>query len=810
MLSTIPRRALGALALFTVALAARAAAQQLTDPPHPRPAVADPVDTAAAADVLGTVTDSGSGGPLAGAEIQIVRGGRVVAQAETDRLGSFRIHQLPRATYTVEARLVGYKPADSTIIIGPAASLVQLAFPMRPAPIQVSAIEVTTSPLAVDTRTGNQVFNQNQFQGSPTLTTSQIVQQAVAGAARAPTGEVHIRGQHAEYTYYVDGVPVPPGISGSLNELFDPTIANQITFQTGSWDAEYGGRNAAIVNVTTQIPSGGFHGSLSSYAGNFGGDGQTLTGSTNAGKLGLFVSATRAESNMRREPVVADTNATGGITGTRNFANYGQDLYGFGKLQYTPSDHDVMSLDANWSQTRFQTPFDSAAGVIHDWERDRNSFVNLAWQHSVTRGPNAGSELFASAFYRRGSLVYTPGINDEPTFTFAPDTTLYNISEARNFDIYGVKADYTLRLSEELSFKFGTLSSVTRGHENFQAFTASNPNGPTSDSPLTGSDIGFYGQTVLQPTDLWQLRLGVRYDAHRYPTSGTAHATADQMSPRVRLSYFPSPQTSFWVYYGRQFIPTNIEDLRAITSASQGGVVSAPTLPERDDFYEIGMTHRFPVGVVVKLSGYHKKSSPGTDDTQVPGTAITTDVNIAQVRVTGIEAAVEIRPAGPWSGFLNAALCHAYGYGTVTGGFFTTTPPAQPFDLDHDQRLSVTAGLTYGRKGWLFDATGIYGSGLTNGLTPNAPGRPLYDSTQAATPALNTGLFDFNSAFKVKPSFIVNLSAGYTLLVGNMAVRPQLFVTNALGARYTLKGAFFSGASFGRPRTVQFKINLGV
>ena len=56
-------------------------------------------------------------------------------------------------------------------------------------------------------RTGNQVFKQNDFHGAPTITTSQIIQQSIAGAARAPTGEVHIRGQHAEYTYYIDGVP---------------------------------------------------------------------------------------------------------------------------------------------------------------------------------------------------------------------------------------------------------------------------------------------------------------------------------------------------------------------------------------------------------------------------------------------------------------------------------------------------------------------------------------------------------------------------------------------------------------------------
>jgi TonB dependent receptor-like, beta-barrel/Carboxypeptidase regulatory-like domain len=810
---TLIGRALGALALFTVWLAAPAGAQQAQGPTGTPASTAPTIpaaDTAAAADLYGTVTDSGSGDPLAGAEIQVLRRGEIIAQAETDRLGTYRIHQVRAGSYAVQARLVGYRPADTTLVIGSGGDLVEVSFHMRSAPIQLSAIQVSATPVAVDTRTGNQVYNENQAQASPALTTSAIVQQAIAGAARAPTGEVHIRGQHAEYTYYVDGVPVPPGVSGSLNELFDPSVAQQITFQTGSWDAEYGGRNAAIINVQTRIPSGGFHADVSSYAGNYGADGQTLTASTNAGALGLFVSGTRTETTMRREPVVSDTTGTGQLTGVRNYDNYGQDQYVFGKLQFTPTANDVMSLDANWSQTHFQTPFDSAAGVIHDWERDRNDFVNVAWQHSAPRGPNAGTELFGAVFYRHGSLAYAPGVNDQPSFTFAPDTTPYNVSEARTFDIYGLKADYTLRLSEALVFKLGTLSSITRGHENFQAFTAANPNGPTSDSPLTGSDIGGYAQSVIQPVDQWQLRVGIRYDSHYYPTSATAHATASQVSPRIRLSWFPSPQTSAWVYYGRQFIPTNIEDLRAITSASQGGVVSAPTLPERDDFYEVGLTHRFPAGVVVKLSGYHKKSSPGTDDTQVPGTAITTDVNIAQVRVTGIESVVEVRPGGPLSGFLNVALAHAYGFGAVTGGFFTTTPPAQPFDLDHDQRLSATAGLTFSAKGWLLDATGIYGSGLTNGVTPNAPGRPLYDSTIAATPALNTGLLDFNSAFKVKPSFIVDASAGYTFLVGNVEVRPQLFVDNLFNLHYTLKGAFFSGASFGRPRTVQFKVNLGV
>lgn len=767
-------------------------------------------DTGGTADVLGLVTDSSSGGPVAGAQVLILRAGQIVARASTDRLGAYRFHGIAVGRYDIEARLPGFRPGTARVDVGSTGGISDVSFRLAPAEIELSAIEVGASPIVVDTRTGDQVFKQDEFQGSPTLTTSQVVQQAIAGAARAPTGEVHIRGQHAEYTYYVDGVPVPPGISGSLNELFDPSIVNQINFQTGGWDAEYGGRNAAVINVTTRIPSGGFHGSASSYLGNFGSDGQTLTASTNAGKLGFFFSGTRTESDMRREPVVADTGAAGAITGLRNYANYGNDLYGFAKAQYTPSDHDVVSLDVNWSRTRFQTPFDSAQGVIADWQRDVNGFVNLGWQRRVSHGPDRGAELFAAAYYRHGSLTYSPGVNDAPGFTFAPDTTLYNISEARSFDIYGVKLDYQLRLSEQLSFKAGTQSSVTRGQEDFRSFDVTRGSGPESSSPLDGSDVGFYAQTQIAPSDQWELRAGVRYDLHHYPLSATQSANASQVSPRVRLNWYPTPATTLWAYYGRLFIPTNIEDLRAITSDAQGGAVTAPTLPERGDFFELGLTHRFPFGVVAKLSGYHKRSSPGLDDTQVPGTAISTDVNVGSVRVTGLEGVVEVRPGGPFSGFLNVALCHAYGFGGVTGGFFTITPPTQTFDLDHDQRLSATAGLTYGAKGWLVSVTGIYGSGLTNGVTPNTPGIANYDSTQAPTGPLGTGLLAFNKAFKVSPSFIVNASVGYTVLVGGVEVRPQVFVNNLFDLKYSLKGTFFSGANFGRPRTVQLKVSVGV
>lgn len=762
-----------------------------------RPAIGGPPTPATNGNITGTVADSSSAEPLQGSAVLVERQGRLVAEAVTDQFGRFLVHNLAPATYTVRAQTVGFQTQSREVTVPQTGGVVTVAFRLAAIPISLESVVTTAqAPIAVDTRTGDQVFQQKDYHGAPTNTTSQILQQSIAGAARAPTGEVHIRGQHAEYTYFVDGVPVLSGISGSLNELFDPAVVNRIEFQTGGWDAEYGGKNAAIVNVQTRIPAGGLHAEASTYAGSFNTNGQTLNLSSNVGRWGWFLSGSRQATNMRQEPVVFDTTSLNPI----NFHNHGQDLFGFGKLQYLPGDRDALDLDLDWSRTNFAVPFDSLGGtLLNDHQRDLNGFVNLGWRHrfgdDAAGAESRGGELFSGLFYRHGSLSYMPSAQDEPSFIFFPDPTPYDLSESRSFNTYGLKLDYQWRLSHEWQFKVGTMSYVTRGHEDFVTTDADGNHGPASNSDLNGHDIGAYAQTAFAPAEWLELRTGVRYDAHNAPFAGTQH----QVSPRVKLNLFLDPANTVYLYYGRLFIPTNVEDLRAITSAADSGVVALPTLPERDNFYEAGLIHRFPFGVVAKLSAYHKRSSPGIDDNTVPGSAIVTSVNLAQVRITGLESVLEIRPGGPLSGYLNFALNHAYGRGPITGGFFPTDVADVPggwFDLDHDQRVSAVASAVYAPSRLYLSATGIYGSGLTNGA----------DITQP----VGTGLFSFNNAIHVDPSFIVNASAGYTLVVRNTVVRPQIYVDNIFNSHYLLKGAFFSGASVGRPRSLQLRINVGM
>ncbi|MDB4874350.1 MAG: hypothetical protein JWM41_796 [Gemmatimonadetes bacterium] len=757
------------------------------------------------ADLTGVVSDSSNGQPLPSAEISVtLPGGGIVSNTISDAFGRYTVHNLASGTYNIAVHLLGFRPIARPLIIGAAVATQRMNFAMSPIGLNLEAVQVTaTVPISLDTRTGEQVFKQNDYHGAPTNTTSQILQTAIVGAARAPTGEVHIRGQHAEYTYYVDGVPVPAGISGSLNELFDPEVVNQITFQTGGWDAEYGNKNAAVVNVTTKIPAGGFHASVSSYVGGYDHsttvgpssfNGQTLSMSGNNGPWGLYVAGARQFSDMRREPVVFDTSGSRII----NFHNSGTDTYGFAKLQYTPSSADVVALEVNMAQTKFAVPFDSTGGVFSDdHQKDINSFVNLGWRHqfgAASTGSVSGSDLFTGLFYRHGSLNYNPNPNDDPQFVFFPDTTPRNLAENRSFDAFGIKLDYLLRPAEGLEFKVGTLSSLTRGHEDFSTFDTNGNPGPASNSNLTGSDVGVYAQTAYTPFEKFEIRTGVRYDAHTAPFAGTQ----SQVSPRIRLNFFPTSATTLYAYYGRLFLPTNVEDLRAITTVAQGGTVADPTLPERDNFYEAGLIQRIPqASLVAKLSAYRKESSPGIDDNTVPGSAIVTSVNIASVKITGLEGVLEFRPSGPFSAYLNAALNHAYGNGPITGGFFPADTPVGFFDLDHDQRLSMVASGTYSANRLFLAGSAIYGSGLTNGVAPADCGC-----------SFGTSLFDFNSGTHVDPSTIFNASAGYTIIAGTTVFQPQIYVENVFDKKYPLKGAFFSGASVGRPRSIQVRLKV--
>jgi hypothetical protein len=732
------------------------------------PAFAAPSDPPGRASISGKITEKQDGHPIAYAEVMVLKGNDVVTGTTTDELGNYEIKNLPPDRYLIQASILGFKKyqIDTTLV----PNHYEFNFALESSDIALEGVTVTADA-ANRTHNNTQrldivatapVFRQNTYHGAPTSLPSTIIQQSLPGAVQAPTGEVHIRGQHAEYSYNVDGLPVPETQSEGMTELFDPRVIDRISFLVGDLPAEYSDA-LAIIDVKTKIPATPFNASASGYTGSFNSSGQSISLTAHTGNFAYFFAGSRKVTDRRIDTPLPDV-----------FHDHGQDLFGLGKVQYILSPNDIVAVDLDQSSSHFQVPFDSTGGVnINDNQKESDGFQNLIFHHGFESDGGSG-DFFFGLTHRRGTSTYSPGETDAPSFFFAGDSIPYNIKEDRSFDVYGAKSDVTLPVEDELALKAGASYYYTNGNENFSSFNGNNM-GPQSSQLLQGYDLGAYAQGTYQPMPVLQLDAGVRYDIHFAKGIGNE----SQVSPKVKLAFIPDLSSTIYVYYGRLFVPVFIEQLREITGSN--GTVSQPTKAVRGNYFEAGFSKALSNSLSAKIVGYYTQESPGMDDNTIPGTNIQTAVNIQNIFVRGIELGLNYHPQGPLTGYFNIAVSHAQGDGTTTGGFLTAQPPLTAFDLDHDQRITYSIGTNFDQDNYFASLTGSYGSGLANGANGH-----------------------------VSPHFILDGSLGKTFQLGNIDIKPEFYVNNILNHQYLLKGSFFSGAAWGTPRSFLFKISMSM
>ena len=746
------------------------------------------------------VLDAGTRMPIELARVILRRDKAIVGSQVTNPSGMAQFIDIEGGSYRLSVHFVGYQDFfDSVFVDDQRASDSVFLHAGSQSEVVVSG-EHEVGVTSFDLKSGDQVFESETFHAPPTARMTALVQQNLMGAARAPTGEVHIRGQHGEYVYYVDGVPVPLGVFGGLNEVVDPKVIDRAVFMTGGFPAEYGGQIAAVIDVQNRVPTGQFHLDASTFGGTYlvpgAGDslgdrvgsfrslnsnGQGLSMSSHVDKFGFFLSGSRQETDRRIDPPVA-----------RLFHDHGLDYFLYAKADYEMSDVDYITLNLNYGKTNTQVPYDSAEGIAEDIQNTKNAFQTLSYYHVLSSEKNKESNLFIGGYAREGGLTYSPGLNDPPGFQFAGDPVNYLLSEDRSFTSVGTRVKYDASLEHEFQFALGLNFNTVSGSENFTSQDSTGAAGPSILTDFKGSDFGAFAQAQIHPAEWVRFDLGVRYDQHIAPDA----PLQSQWAPRIRCNIFFDELNSAYLYYGKIFMPNNIEGLRTI--AANVSNTAVPTLPERDDFYEGVYTRSLGFGLRTKFAVYYKDANPGVDDQTIGSSAIKTPVNIAEVKTTGVELGLSYSdPATPFSGYLNTSVIHAYGIGTISGGFLDFDDAGPGTDLDHDQRLSIVGSINYQPRGYFINLTGIYGSGLANG-NPNG------DSYQ-------TGLFDFNTSTHTAPSWIFDLSAGYTVqLGGGTTLEPSLYLGNILDHDHLIKGVFFSGASYEERRNVVFKLALHI
>ncbi len=737
--------------------------------------------------------------PIQLAVVSLRRDGFVIAEKVTSPAGLAKFEDIDDGAYNLLVHSLGYNDVSKSVVINKNHQIDSVALSILTLNTLVVVGQHMTPVTTFGLTTGNQVFESETYHAPPTAHMTDLIQENLIGVARAPTGEVHIRGMHGEFTYYIDGIPVPLGVFGGLNDEVDPKVIEQATFIDGGWTAEYGGQTAAIIDIQNRVPPGGFHLDASTFGGSYyvpnsgdtlGGkvgpfralnsNGQSLSFSDHINNLGFFLSGSRQETDRRIDPPVADI-----------FHDHGFDYFLYGKIDYTLSEVDYLTSNLNFGRTYTQVPYDSAEAIMNDFQNTTNGFQTLSYYHTISSEKDKESNLFIGAYAREGGLVYTPGQGDPTTFQFAGDTTKgYVLGEDRSFTTLGTRIKFDSRLSHQFMYTVGLNFSKSTGKENFSANDSLGKTDSSVVSKFAGSDFGVFAEAELHPVEWTKIEAGVRYDQHIAPNVPLER----QVSPRLKWNIFFDESNTGYLYYGRLFIPTNIEGLRtiALTAADTGAL--KPTLPERDDFYEAVYTHDFGSGLRSKLAGFYKYSTPGIDDETIGSSAIKTPVNIQTTYTTGIEVGLSYDdPSTPFSGYLNSSIIHAYGSGAVTGGFLPISDDGPATDLDHDQRLSIVGSINYQPINWFANLTTIYGSGLTNGNPNNLP--------------FKTGLFDFNQFAHTAPSWIFDVSGGYIFyLSGGATLEPSLYVSNVLDHIHLIKGAYASAASWEEPRNVVFKL----
>ncbi len=144
----------------------RAARAQAGGPPTRSPA------PPASAGVHGVVTDSASRQPLTSVQVQLRRGGQVVAATGTAALGRFALAGLAPGSYALLVVRIGFRPLTRPVVL--AAGDTTLDIVLIPTALMLDSITVqaAASPVAVDGHTGHQVFQSATYHGAPALTTS--------------------------------------------------------------------------------------------------------------------------------------------------------------------------------------------------------------------------------------------------------------------------------------------------------------------------------------------------------------------------------------------------------------------------------------------------------------------------------------------------------------------------------------------------------------------------------------------------------------------------------------------------------------
>ena len=698
--------------------------------------------------------------PAASLEVDLLAAdGHLIGNVLTDSDGNAIFRGIAPGRYQLVAQVDGKAEPGPTVVVpapAPAMPTTGSGSDQSLPPIEITAHRFRDARIELSPKVGTTVYTINQAlvdslgQGDATPFDEVLLRLPGVDKDSKASGSLHVRDDHGNVQYRVDGIELPENIAG-FGESIDSRYVSQIDFLTGALPAQYGLRSAGVVDIQTKEGSAKPGGELELLVGSHNTFEPSAAFYGTDGDLSYYISTSYNYNSAGIEnPLPTKNPAHDDTTQTRSFAD----------LSYYLTDSTRVGLLVGTYNAKYQIPTnpnqpvgfslanyaDAGSGMtsypsssVNEDQREENQLVAVSLQQTF-----GDFNYQLSMFHQYSNLHFDPdNIGDLIYLGTASDTFRSNSATGLQLDsAYKLNAAHTLRFGIELTRQDtdsdnGVLVFPVDPVTGLQS--SNQPFNITDNSSKRGELSSIYLQDEWRLDTKLTVNYGMRFD------HVAAFTNEEQWSPRINAAYKLSDSTSLHAGYSRYFTPPPQElasqqsiNLYTNTTNQPSVAVSDEVKAERTHYFDVGASQVLTPQLTVSADLYYKKIKDLIDEGQFGQALILSPFNYARGKAQGFELSATYEHA-PWSAYANFAYQNAQGEDIVSGqSLFEPAELAYIANhyiyLDHDQTYTISGGASYRFSENRISADMLYGSGLRRtdeGGAPNGAALPSYTVVNA-------------------------------------------------------------------------------
>jgi outer membrane receptor protein involved in Fe transport len=690
------------------------------------------------------------GRPIAGVEIRLEEGGRVVGRTRSDSAGAFVFKAVAAGSYNLFANKNGFKQAVQKVAVSSTATGAAMVVTMEAnaaltLKVATAKLDRARNDLAPEIGATAYRFDQPAIQRLPegqNTNLAQVLQQApgVSQDSYAQGQEqIHVHGENGGgIQYRINDIFLPEAVT-SFGEIFSPRFVQSITLLTGVLPAEVGYRNEGIIDIRTKdgcTDGGPDNDNVEMY----GGQRETMQPSFELGgckgRFSYYLSGFYEHNSLGLQAPSDSPDPN------HDYSDQGQ---GFGYLSYLVNFDTRLSLVTGVAVNSFEIPPEPGlpqqfmlAGVptypsseVKEHELEQNYYGILSLQGAIGEDLN----YQVAAFSRYYELKYSPDPVGDLIYNGVAATILHT-----GF-INGVQEDTSYKLGSQHTLRAGLYTSgeAIELDDHAQTFHAvdgvqmgDHPFSIVDDNNQIAWLLGFYAQDEWHPTQKLTINFGLRWDWM------SAFVTQNQWSPRFAIEYALTHSTTLHAGYARYFkVPPfdqvaleTVQKFKDTTNEAPVNSGNDKIEAERDDYFDVGIRQRVVEGVNVGVDGFYKIGHDQLDLAQLAGSVVTAPLNYRESRAWGSDFSLTFERGG-LSAYLNFSYAVLQAQHISAGAFLANDAAEISYianhwvTLDDDQMFVGSGGTSYKLWGFLLTADAIWGSGYRRGFANSAELPPI-------------------------------------------------------------------------------------